>query len=142
MRPAGTPDTDRHIRRRNPMPAQKPEECDALFEKCVNEGNLEALVDLYEPDATLIPAPGQVAVGTDAIRAALKPMFDAGFKVKMDLTQTLVSGEVAACYNDWTGTAKGPDGNEMPFSGKAIEICHRQPDGTWKFAIDDPYARG
>ena len=42
------------------MPAQTPEECDALFERYVNEGNLDALVDLYEPEATLVPAPGQV----------------------------------------------------------------------------------
>jgi uncharacterized protein (TIGR02246 family) len=124
------------------MPAQKPEECDALFEKYVNEGNLDALVDLYEPDATLCVPPGQTAVGTEAIRAALKPMIDAGFQVKMNISQTIVSGEVGACYNEWTGSAKGPDGNTVAFNGKAIEICHRQPDGTWKFAIDDPYARG
>ena len=124
------------------VPAQTPEECDALFEKYVNEGNLEALVDLYEPQATLVPAPGQTAIGTEAIRAALKPFLDAGLQIKLNVTHTFVSGDVAACYNDWTGTAKGPNGDEMPFSGKAIEICHRQPDGSWKFAIDDPYARG
>ena len=124
------------------MPAQKPEECDALFEKYVNEGNLEALVDLYEPEATLIPAPGQVAVGTEAIRVALKPMLDGGLKVKLNVTQTFTSGDIAACYNDWSGVAKGPNGDEMPFSGKAIEICRRQADSSWKFAIDDPYARG
>jgi len=25
---------------------------------------------------------------------------------------------------------------------KAMEIVRRQPDGTWRFVIDDPYARG
>ena len=124
------------------MPAQKPEEVDALFEKYVNEGNLDALVDVYEPEATLCIPPGQVAVGTEAIRAAMKQMFDVGFQVKCNVTQTFTAGDIAACYNDWTGTAKGPGGDEMSFSGKAIEICHRQPDGTWRFAIDDPYARG
>ena len=69
-------------------------------------------------------------------------MFDAGLKVKCNVTQTLIGGDIAATYNDWTGTAKGPNGEEMSFSGKAIEVCHRQPDGTWRFAIDDPYARG
>ena len=124
------------------MPAQKPEECDALFEKYVNEGNLEALVDLYEPEATLCIPPGQFALGTEAIRTALKPMFDAAFQVKCNVTQSFIAGDIAATYNDWTGTAKGPNGDEMRFSSKAIEICHRRPDGTWKFAIDDPYARG
>jgi uncharacterized protein (TIGR02246 family) len=124
------------------MPAQTAEEVDALFEKYVNEGNLEALVALYEPQATLCIPPGQVAIGTDAIRTAMKQMFDVRFQVKCNVTQTFTAGDIAACYNDWTGTAKGPNGDEMAFSGKAIEICHRQPDGTWKFAIDDPYARG
>ena len=124
------------------MPARTAEECDALFEKFVNEGNLDALVDLYEPEATLVPAPGQVATGTDAIRAALKPMLDAGMQVNLNVTHTFASGDIAACYNDWSGVAKGPNGEEMKFSGKAIEICHRQADGTWRFAIDDPYARG
>ncbi len=27
-------------------------------------------------------------------------------------------------------------------AGKAIEVVRRQADGTWRFAIDDPYARG
>jgi len=124
------------------MPAQTPEDCDGLFEKYVNEGNLEALVDLYEPEATLIPAPGQVAVGTEAICSALKPFLDAGAKVKLNVTHTFMAGSIAATYNDWSGVAKGPSGEEMKFAGKAIEICHRQPDGTWRFAIDDPYARG
>jgi uncharacterized protein (TIGR02246 family) len=60
------------------MSAQKPEECDTLFERYVNEGNLEALLDLYEADATLVPGPGQAAVGTEAIRSAMKPFLDAG----------------------------------------------------------------
>ena len=56
------------------MPAQKPEECDNLFEKYVNEGNLDALVDLYEPNATLVPAPGQAAViGTEASAPPFSP---------------------------------------------------------------------
>ena len=124
------------------MPAEKPEEVDVLFEQFVNEANLDSLVDLYEPGATLCIPPGQVAVGPEAIRAALQTMFDIGFRVKCNVTQTFIAGDIAACYNDWTGSAKGPDGNQMNFSGKAIEICRRQSDGTWKFAIDDPYARG
>jgi uncharacterized protein (TIGR02246 family) len=65
------------------MSAQKPEECDTLFERYVNEGNLEALLDLYEADAMLVPGPGQAAVGTEAIRSAMKPFLDAGLQVKV-----------------------------------------------------------
>jgi uncharacterized protein (TIGR02246 family) len=123
------------------MPAKKPEECDALFEKYVNAGDLESLVALYEPDATLVPAPGQLATGTEAIRAALKPMLDTGMKVKLNVTKTLVAGDIAVTYNEWSGVAKMPGGEELAMAGKAMEVCHRQPDGTWRFAIDDPYSR-
>jgi uncharacterized protein (TIGR02246 family) len=92
-------------------------------------------------DATLV-SPGQLATGTDAIRAALKPMIDAGMKVKLNVTQTIVAGDIAVTYNEWTGVSPLPGGDELKFAGKAMEICHRQPDGTWCFAIDDPYARG
>ena len=45
------------------MPARSPEEVDALFEKALNAGDIDGLVALYEPDATLIPQPGQEAKG-------------------------------------------------------------------------------
>jgi ketosteroid isomerase-like protein len=85
------------------MPAKEPEEWDALFEKYVNEGDLDSLVALYEPDATLVN-PGQLARGTDAIRAALKPLIDAGMKVKLNVTQTIVAGDIAVTYNEWPGS--------------------------------------
>ena len=44
--------------------------------------------------------------------------------------------DLAVLYNDWTITASG-----LSLSGKAIEVVRRQPDGTWKFVIDDPFGR-
>jgi uncharacterized protein (TIGR02246 family) len=123
------------------MPAKTPEECDALFEKYVNAGDLDSLVDLYEEDATLVSAPGQMAVGHEAIRAALGQLLAANAQLTLKVTHTLVCGDIAATYNEWSGTMS-PGGQKMELQGKAIEICHRQADGTWRFAIDDPNARG
>jgi ketosteroid isomerase-like protein len=39
-------------------------------------------------------------------------------------------------------SAKGPDGTLVERSGRAIEVVRWQADGAWRFAIDDPYARG
>jgi len=36
----------------------------------------------------------------------------------------------------------GPDGAIIEQRGKAVEVVRRQADGTWRFAIDDPFARG
>jgi hypothetical protein len=51
--------------------------------------------------------------------------------------QTLKSGEdLAVCYGVWTMTAGGDK-----VTGKSIEVVRRQQDGTWLFAIDDPWGR-
>jgi ketosteroid isomerase-like protein len=50
--------------------------------------------------------------------------------------------DLALVYNDWRMSAKGRDGKPMERTGKAVEVVRRQADGTWRFAIDDPYARG
>ena len=54
------------------MPATEPEQLHRLFEQAFNAGDLEALMELYEPDAALIPQPGVTVEGSDGIRDALR----------------------------------------------------------------------
>jgi ketosteroid isomerase-like protein len=61
----------------------------------------------------------------------------------LKVVQVLGTGQdLALVYNDWHLSAARPDGTRFDTSGKAIEVVRRQPDGTWLFAIDDPFARG
>jgi uncharacterized protein (TIGR02246 family) len=122
------------------MPATTPEECDALFEQLMNSADIEAVVALYEPDGVLITAPGQLAQGTDAIRGALQGILAMKPQFKLVVKNVVTAGDIAVVYNDWTGSM-GDEGARVEISGKAMEICRRQPDGTWRFVIDDPYAR-
>ena len=48
----------------------------------------------------------------------------------------------AVLNNDWSLTGKAADGSAIEMKHKAMEIVRRQPDGTWRFAVDDPHARG
>ena len=41
------------------MPAHKPEELDVLFAQAVNAGDIEAVIKLYEPAASLTPSPAR-----------------------------------------------------------------------------------
>jgi ketosteroid isomerase-like protein len=50
--------------------------------------------------------------------------------------------ELALVYNDWRMSAERDDGQPVEKAGKAIEVVRRQPDGTWRFILDDPFARG
>ena len=125
------------------MSARTPEECDRLFAQHVNTGNLDALVALYEPRATFVPQQGSPVTGTAGIREALAGFAAMKPKLTMNVTKVVSAGDdLAVLYNDWSMSATGADGAAVSGSGKAIEIVRRQPDGTWRFVVDDPFGRG
>jgi uncharacterized protein (TIGR02246 family) len=117
-----------------------PEECDRLFGEYASAGDVEALVSLYEPGASLTQADGSVAVGHDAIRASLASFAGASLKMHMNVVKAVRSGDLAVLTNDWRAVGHAPDGTPFEISGRAIEVVRRQPDGSWRFVVDDPYA--
>ena len=122
------------------MPARTPDELDTLFARSLNAGDLDALVALYEPQATLTPSPGKSVTGTAAIREALAGFLQA--KPRMDLSARIVAqtGDLALVTARWSLTMLGPDGKPAePMAGDSVEVVRRQPDGHWLFAIDEPF---
>lgn len=125
------------------MHARTPEECDDLFATNLDSGNLEGLVALYEPHACLVEQDRTSTCGTDAIRRSFRGLLALHPQSTGHSTRVVrTSGDLAVLYNDWNLTATGQDGSPIIMSGKAIEIVRRQPDSTWMFVFDDPYARG
>jgi uncharacterized protein (TIGR02246 family) len=125
------------------MPARKPEECDLQFSDHVNAGDLEALLALYEPTCAYVDGDGSVLVGHDAIRPNFTRLLAMRPRIDLTVVKVVPAGEgVAMVYSDWRLTAKGADGQPIARAGRAIEVVRRQPDGTWRFAADDPFARG
>lgn len=125
------------------MSARTPADVDRLFGEYVNAGQLDALLDLYEPTASLVGLDGSVATGHAALRAALGAILASRPRLTMHVTRVVEDGSgIAILYNDWRGSFTGADGAVVERAGKALEIVRRQPDGTWRFVIDDPMARG
>jgi uncharacterized protein (TIGR02246 family) len=125
------------------MSARTPEDCDRLFAEHVNAGDLEALLALYESDCAFVKSDGSVATGHAAIRDVLARMLATRPAIRTEVTKVVRTGDaLAIVYNNWSLTAKGADGGTIQRAGRALEVVRRQADGTWKFAIDDPYARG
>ena len=119
------------------------EDCDNLFERHINAGDLDALVGLYEPGASLVNQDGSIATGPSAIREALSGFVAMKPTIRMNIVKTVrVGDDVAVLYNDWTMRAAAPDGTPIELAGKATEIVRRQRDGAWRFAFDDPFSRG
>jgi len=124
------------------MTARTPEDVDRLFVEALNTGKLDALVALYEPNATLMPQPGKLVTGTAAIREALAQLL-AG-KPKMTLNPKLIaqSGDIAVLTAKWDLVMTGADGKPTQMSGRSAEVVRRQSDGRWLFVIDLPFGPG
>lgn len=125
------------------MPARTPAECDRLFEDHVNAGNVEGVVALYEEGGSLVRHDGSVATGHPAIREVVARLVAIQGTVRNHVVKVIEAGQdLALVYNDWGLSARGRDGRLIERTGKAVEVVRRQADGTWRFVIDDPYARG
>jgi len=124
------------------MHARLPEDCDRLFAEGVNAGDADAVLALYEEGACFVQREG-VAIGPAAIRPAIVRMLEAGPRITCNVRRVLRAGEdLALLYNDWSLSAAGPDGQTVERTGRALELVRRQPDGSWRYVMDDPYGRG
>jgi uncharacterized protein (TIGR02246 family) len=122
------------------LPATEPEQIHRLFEQAFNAGDIESLMALYEPDATLIPQPGTVAEGTAAIRDSLRWFLDRGGKITLDTKLVLCVGDLAFLANRWSLTGGTmPDGSPAELGATTAEVARRQPDGTWLYVIDNAW---
>ena len=125
------------------MPATTPEACDVVLAESIGAGDLDAIVALYEPAAVLIDAAsGAPLEGHAAIRQSFAGLIAAKGRIACRVVKVVRSGELALCYNDWTGSMVGPDGQRTQIGGRAMEVVRRQADGTWRYVLDDPNARG
>ena len=122
------------------MPATEPEQIHRLFEQRFNAGDLEALLELYEPDAVLVPQPGVVVEGIDGIRDALRWLLDRNGRITVESKLLLRVGDLAYLSNRWSLTGGTmPDGSAADLGATTAEVARRQADGSWRYVIDNAW---
>ena len=123
------------------MSAATPQEMVSAWEQMISAGDIEGVLGFYPPDAVAVlpKDQGGPARGRDAVRQvldqflALKPTFE------IVLNRSTEAGEVALIVGDWRLQGTDPDGNPLTMDGRFRDVLHRQPDGTWLIAIDNPF---
>jgi uncharacterized protein (TIGR02246 family) len=106
-----------------------------LVENAFNTGDTDALVALYEEDAAMATPDGTFVNGRDAIREQWSGFVALAGNIQMTTRYAVIVGDTALLSNDWRFTGAG-----MELSSRTAEVARRQPDGTWKYVIDHPYA--
>jgi ketosteroid isomerase-like protein len=132
----------------NGMTAQQPEELHTLFAHAFNHRDLDGMLALYEPGATIIGAVGASgALGPagaqstgDGLKATLEPWLAAGGQMTID-TRAVIRGPdgLVVLHGAWAIAEAETAGSEPVRRGLSTEVARQQPDGTWRFVIDIPH---
>jgi uncharacterized protein (TIGR02246 family) len=101
----------------------------------VNDQDLDRLMALYAPDATMVLADGSTVTGTDAIREQLAGLLAMEGRMTVRTRYAIEAGDLAVLSNDWTYTA-----GDQTIGAVTAEVARRQADGGWLYVVDHPFA--
>jgi uncharacterized protein (TIGR02246 family) len=118
--------------------SRTPEGVIRIFADRLNEGDVEGALQLYEPGASFVAEPGTTVTGREGIRKALERFAALRPTLTGDIQGVREGGDVALVLNRWHLMGEGPDG-PVEMSGTSVDVLRRQPDGSWRVVIDDPW---
>lgn len=121
------------------MGVAEPEDLHQQFTERFNAGSLERLVQLYEPNACLVPQPGVTVKGHSALKESLQRFLALKGSLIMTTDFVIKGDGVALLRGKWKLHGTGPDGNAVEMNGKNVEVARQQSDGTWLFTLDHAF---
>jgi uncharacterized protein (TIGR02246 family) len=124
------------------MTARTPEEVHQRWLKAINDEDIDELMRLYEPEATVVFGPGNIATGEAAIREGIEQLLSLRPRFELQVAQVLWADDLALLLSPWSMTGTGTDGTSLALRGVTSDVVRRQRDGTWRFIIDNPSGSG
>lgn len=121
------------------MGINKLEDAHRLFAEAFNSGDADSILAPYEPEATLVPQPGQVVKGVYAIREAMQGFLALKGRIDAETQYVNRAGDIALLRAKRSLVGTGPDGKPIEMKGNSAEVVRCQPDGNWLFVIDHPF---
>jgi ketosteroid isomerase-like protein len=116
--------------------AKSPSEICQLFARYMREGDLNALLTVYDPEIVFVNQAGEFRKGHDELKQELAPFVAVKAIFEFTTTRIIVSGDTALMHTDWKIWAPHET------SVRAVEVARRQPDSGWRWLIGDPFTVG
>jgi ketosteroid isomerase-like protein len=105
----------------------------------INSGDLDSLMALYEPAACFASQTGQLAESPEGIRESLRSFIEMNGKLDLSVKRVLKANDLALVITKWSFSGTGPDRKPIHMTAKSADVLRQQPDGTWRFVIDNPW---
>jgi uncharacterized protein (TIGR02246 family) len=113
------------------------------FGDCLNAGDIDGALALYEPEASFQAQPDAPPVrGREQIRAALEGFFALDPTMEGEVVKVVEAGDVALVMNRWSLRGTQPDGESLELGGVSADVVRRQDNGSWRVVVDDPWGGG
>lgn len=111
----------------------KPQEMNETFARLVNAGDLNQLLDLYEPNAIMRIDAERTFHGSAEIAQALRDLLAVPGTMTAHNVFCIEQDEIALLRADYV--INDEDGARL-LSGRTAEIVRRGADGCWRYVID------
>ena len=118
--------------------AKTPEQAHYLFVQFFNEGNVEALLSLYDPNAILVSFPDPPVSGHAEIRKALEGFLAMKCRMVLNVDKVFSADGVGLLFSTWSLSGSDENGDPILVGGQTSDVVRRQADGSWLFVIDNP----
>jgi len=121
------------------MPAQNLKDVHRLFVEAFNAGSVDAVLELYEDNATFVTGPGTSVTGKPAIREVVLGFLALKPRMRLE-TASIIEGDpnLALLEGRWVLDGTSQDGSPLHITGTSREVVRRHANGNWLYAIDDP----
>jgi uncharacterized protein (TIGR02246 family) len=116
-----------------------PEEVLRSAAECINTGNLDSLMMLYESDACFASQPGQFIKGRENIRQSIQEFVNMRGKLESKVKRIIQTSNLALVISEWSFSGTGPNGKPVNLAATATDVLRQQSDGTWRVIIDSPW---
>jgi uncharacterized protein (TIGR02246 family) len=120
------------------MSVKNPQQLNEHYNELFRNADIEGLVALYEPDAVLAAAPGQLVKGRDEIRKRLSGLLALKGTLSADSQSCVELGDIVLLHANWRFSGTSAEGKPIAMSGTSSKLARRQTDGSWLYVIDLP----
>ncbi|MEM1250732.1 MAG: nuclear transport factor 2 family protein [Acidobacteriota bacterium] len=116
--------------------ADSPREISRLVARHLENGDLEGVVSLFDPECRIFFPPGEPPkLGLDGARSAFAEVIGQRPSLISEIKAEIITGDVALLQAAWRLESSD---RTLLASGRSMEVARRSADGGWRYLIDCP----